>query len=483
MTLSARALVFDTARLLGANTVTRVIGIIALVFYARLLSPSDLAALPVFLLLGAFTTIPFNLGLYPTLMRDVPRLLVTNEQDALGMIRTTVLTIGVGVIIAGFGYAFLSPLIARVYLGSYGSAPLVLWMVTGTVLRGWDEMITFVMRATREVGLLTSKKLISEIGQPVLALALLPALGVRGMILGQTLGLAVGLAWGAYGVRRYLFRKTSAIPLGPLVRRSRPYYLEGFVFFLTQQGDQALVGALLSPTALAAYYVARRVPDALGLILYSVEEVMGPTLSRAAAEGQAAVARAFRVMTMIVGAFVLPAGVLGASLASAYVTLVGRASYGFVIPAVVILSLATVCQGGVTVTSQAALALGHPSDRLKITVTFAVLLLALTAVTAQLGLTAVAVGRGTAIAFASLVGFWLTRDVRPPVPWNDLGRVVAPAILLAVTVIGLQSLSNSLWLVPVFAALGATIFGAALYFSFGPERRRLLIGDMDPMRS
>src|SRR6266566_8182670 len=147
MSLSSRTLVRDTARLLGANTLTRSIGILALVAYARMLSPADLAALPVFLFLGAFTTIPFNLGLYPTLMREVPRLLLGNDEEALGVIRTVVCTVGGGVPVAGVAYLAFAPAIAKTYFGTASSAWLVRWMVAGTVARGWDEVVTFGLRA------------------------------------------------------------------------------------------------------------------------------------------------------------------------------------------------------------------------------------------------------------------------------------------------------------------------------------------------
>lgn len=478
MTISGRSLVVDTSRLIGANTVTRAVGIGALILYARTLAPGELAALPIFLLLGSFTTIPFNLGLYPTLLREIPRLLVSDEQQAVGMIRTVTVTIAGGVLLAGVSYALLSPVIAHVYLGQALNAPLILWMVPGTVARGWDEVLTFVMRATRDVGLLTSKKLVSEIGQPLLAVALLPALGVRGLILGQTLGLVAGLGWGVYGLRRHLFRRARAVPLAPLVRRSVPYYLEGLVFFVTQQGDQALVGAMMSPSALAAYYVARRIPDALGLILYSVEEIMGPTLSRAAVYGREAVTRSFQVMTMLVGALVLPAGVLTATLAGVYVTLVGRASYFFLVPAIVLLALATLAQGCITVTSQVALALGHPKDRVKITLTFAALLLAGTVSTAHVSVTAVAASRAAAMAGAALVGFLLTRELRPPMPWNDLARLILPTVVLGATMVGLQAIWSNPWLVPLFVVAACLVAGFALYFSLSPERRRLLLAEL-----
>ena len=469
--IGSRTLLWDTARLLGVNTFARGVGIVALIAYARMLSPSDLAALPVFLILATFSTIPFSFGLYPTLIREVPKLLLEDESQALGMIRTVVLTVGGGVLIAAAAYWMLSPAIARAYFDAADSAWLVRWMAAGTIARGWDEVITFVLRATREYRLLASKKLVSELAQPLLAVPLTYVMGTRGLLLGLTTGLALGIIWAVWGTRRYIFRRTRSLPLGPLVRRSWPYYIEGFLFFLTQQGDQALVGALLAPPVLAAYYVARRIPDALGLILYSVEEVMGSTLARAAVDGTHAIARAFRTMALVLGVFVLPASALAASLAGAYVTLAGRVNYAFALPAIVVLALATIPQAGVTVTSQAALALGHPSDRLKITALFAGLLLAFTLISTRLGLNAVAIGRAMAIVLSATAGFWITRSFRPQLPWRDLGRFLLPTILLVVTTVGLDVIFGQQWLVPLCALAGCGVFAATAYFLLSPRQR------------
>lgn len=235
----------DIFGLLSANIVARAVGVAALVVYARALSPHDLAAVPVFLILGTFTTIPFNFGLYPTLIREVPPLLETRPERARGLIRTTVVTVSLGVLIAGAAYLALAPGIANLFLHDARDATLIRWMSVGTVARGADEIITYVLRATREFGALTRKKLISEVSQPVFALALIGPLGVQGLIIGLTIGLVIGVAVGVYGARAHLLGLAERVPLISVVRRSLPFYVEGAMFFVTQQGDQALVGALL----------------------------------------------------------------------------------------------------------------------------------------------------------------------------------------------------------------------------------------------
>ena len=295
--------------------------------------------------------------------------------------------------------------------------------------------------------------------------------GVRGLILGLTIGLAIGVAWTAYKARRYIFVPAHPVPLWPLVRESRAYYMEGFLFFATQQGDQAIVGALLSPAVLAGYYIARRISDALGLILYAMEEVMAPTLARAGADGAAQVRDTFRQLTLAVGAFVLPAGVLAAGLAPAYVALVGRPHYAGLVPAVAILALGIIPQGGITVVSQGALGLGRPSDRLKITTTFAVLLLALTTATTSLGITALAAARVTASALAALLGTWFSRHLLPPVPWRDLSMLSLPTASMAAVLWIPQQLFQSLVLVP-WLILGACFtFAGILYAILSPDHR------------
>src|SRR5713101_474046 len=205
MPVTVGRVIRDVSRLLGANVLARAVGIAALVVYARILSPRDLGALPIFLVLGAFTIIPVNLGLFPTLMREVPVLLEGRRDEALGTLRVVVLTVGGGVVAVALCYVPLAPAIARLFFHDAGAAPLIWWMVPGAVLRGLDEVLVYVLRSTREFEVLARKKLLSELAQPVAAVALLPTLGLRGLLLGMTLGLGIGVAWGAHRARSYLF--------------------------------------------------------------------------------------------------------------------------------------------------------------------------------------------------------------------------------------------------------------------------------------
>jgi O-antigen/teichoic acid export membrane protein len=406
-------------------------------------------------------------------MREVPPLLEHDRAAALGTIRTVALTVGTGIVVVALGYLALAPSIARLFFDSTAWTWAIVWMVPGALARGLDDIMTFVFRSTGEFRALAQKKLIAEILTPLAALALI-RFGVRGLLVGVTIGVGAGLLWAIYALRHYLFVHASAAPVMPLIRRSGPYYVESGLFFFTQQGDQALVGALLSPVALAGYYVARRIPDAMGLLLSSVEEVMGPALAHTRGRAPAEESRLFDGFVVTVAAFVVPLAVLAACLAPAYTRLVGSESYGWVTPAVAVLSLGLVGQGAMTLVSQSALALGHPADRLKVTITFAVLLLACTAGAAHVGLTAVAVGRVVSIVLATLVGTYLVRHMLPAIPWGSISKVVAPTLLLAVTALLLQMLSDNLWLVPVYGTAALTVFVVALLVFLNPlDRQRL----------
>jgi O-antigen/teichoic acid export membrane protein len=464
----------DIGRLLGVNVLMRLVGIAALVVYARQLPPLELAALPVFFILGSFVTVPLSFGLFPTLMREVPVLLEQDRPAALGTIRTVALTVSGGIALTALAYLVFAPSVARMFFGSADWTWAIYWMIPGAIARGLDDITTFVLRSTREFGALAQKKLVAECTTPVATVALIHWFGLRGLILGLTLGVVAGFAWAMFRAWRFLAARAKAVPLIPLVKRSRPYYVEGALFFVTQQGDQALVAALLSPVALTSYYIARRIPDALASILLAIEEVMGPTLARASLDGPSDLRRMFQRLTVTVAAFVLPAGALAASLAPAYTKLVGAGTYAGITFAVAILTLGVIAQGAITVISQSALALGHPRDRLKVTTTLAIALLGFTAISAPLGLSAVAVGRVAALVLAALLGARLLRHLLPPLPWRELSRLVVPTALLAGTAVALQQLSDSLWLVPAFGAASIGVFVAALFALLGPADRQRL---------
>ncbi len=460
----------SVARLAGANLIARIAGIGALVYYARALSPAELATLPVFLLLANFVTVPSSLGLFATLIREVPGLLLDDPKQARALIRSVLLTVGAGVLVCGLACYMLATPIAIVFLKDVHSSRIVRFMALGTVVRGFDDIVVYVLRATSEFKSLASKKLISELTQPLFSILLIPSIGAAGLVLGSTIGLLLGLAWGVLKARKYLLGRSGTVRLAPLIKRSRSFYAEGAVFFLIQQGDQAVVGAFLPSMVLAGYYVARRVLDALGILLYTADEIMGPSLARAMRGGVAQFRQVLRDLAFSMAAVILPTGALAAALTGGYLALLG-ASYLNLFQATAILTLSIIPQAAFAFISLVALVAGRPSDRPRITAFFAVVLLTLTAVTAHWGVTAVAVGRAIAATLSTVIAFVFARRLLPPLPWREISHVFGPTLVLVAPIALIQSIGQRYALLPAGVAAGLMLFVISFRFMLPPSER------------
>jgi O-antigen/teichoic acid export membrane protein len=75
-----------------------------------------------------------------------------------------------------------------------------------------------------------------------------------GLVLTQLVLAAVGL-WYIRDV--FAWPLPPVYPIGELLWESLPYYIGNYLSYLRGDGDNLLVTALLGPTALAEYYVAK----------------------------------------------------------------------------------------------------------------------------------------------------------------------------------------------------------------------------------
>ena len=87
----------DNLKVTSGQVILRVSSILFLIFYARVLTAFELSVLPIFAIIGGMSTLLFNFGLFPTLVREVPKLLEKDKSRAISLLHTSSLIIAIGV--------------------------------------------------------------------------------------------------------------------------------------------------------------------------------------------------------------------------------------------------------------------------------------------------------------------------------------------------------------------------------------------------
>lgn len=473
----------DNLKVTSGQVILRVFSILFLIFYARVLTPFELSILPVFAVLAGISTLLFEFGLFPTLVREVPKLLEKDREKAISLLHTSSLIIAIGVAIFSTLTFLFSSKIASIFFKEPEFAYLIELMSIGFFLTGLNDILTADMRATSEFGKLTLRNITFRISQRVLGIALFFIWGIRGLIIGFNLGIAIGVIMSIYFLRRYLFTRFRWYPIKELLKFSFPYYIEGYLHYFRNQGDQLIVGAFLSPAHLSAYYIARRLFDNLDIFRISIDQTITPALSKLSSSGAKRVEESFTKISILFPYFVIPLCFLAASLSFAFVNLAGGEKYlNATIPAI-ILCFTLLLYFFMIPLSRSIFVLGNPVERLKITAIHSFLiLLFLILLTRNLGILGVALSRLLAVIVTLIYAYFALRKLMViKFDSKAVTNSLFASMVMASIISFAQIIYYKLYLVPLYAAIGILVF----FFLFVKMLRKHeleLIKSVLPMR-
>jgi len=459
-------------QLLIGRVASKVISFGFLVVFVRLLDPVELAVLPMYYAASAAAIILFSFGIPVTLMREIPRLRVTDLVEMKSLLFTGFMIVISGIIITALlAWFFRSP-IQTLFLKNISSDTTYLLIVFGMISGGWSDLMTFVIKSLQEYRSLAYYNAMYELVPKILGLPGYYIGGVDGLLLGFITG---GLLCNTgYTIRfsEYIFGVRRIHPVGGLLKLSWPFYVERYLHYFRNNGDVLVISSLLGATPLAAFYVAKRLYQLLIMLSMSIQDVVAPSLSALLGKGAAAATRGYARAALLVPISIIPIGTLGAALSYAFLDITGGKSYATSATVTTALfCLVAILDCIVGVQTRAVFVLGRNTDRLKVVIfQFAVYFPLLYLLVTRLGIAGAPIAQGTGLMLASAyTKYLIKRSTSFRAEGYFAWKVLAASTIGALVLAGLQYLHYSLGLIPVYIVISASFVLAALWLIHSDE--------------
>ncbi len=447
-------------QLASANVGVRILGLFSIAFFTRYLSKDELAILPMYDMLSALAPVIFSLGILPSILRSLPGLIEHDAAQARGLIRTgTAITIP-GSLLFAAGVFFLSEPLARALFSSVDYAYLLRITSLGYLAASLLNYTTYLLWANSDFARISLLRVIAGIGRIVLGVGLLLLAGLRGLAWGLVLNDALCLLVSLWFLRgTFKPGPTAHVSARRLIRLSFPFYVESFLMYFRSQGDNWIVATMLGPAAMAVYFVARRIPQMLMLVMDSVDKIMTTEVARR--EGDLDEIRRYlwrlhEVLAHTVVPFVM---LLIAVMPAVIIVIAGREYASAAVPCMIL------CGVQLVQTTQLPFARGifvtlPPLTRVLQTVAETVVLIGCLLFLARpFAENGVAVSRLLASAAAWIYSYvTLRRSMGTGVPWRQYALSLWASLLMAATVVMLFAWRGSVLLVPAYALAGVLVF-------------------------
>jgi O-antigen/teichoic acid export membrane protein len=430
-----------------------------------------MSTLPIFALLSAMVAMVSNFGLPVAVVREIPKLLDNDMRAAQSFLQTSMLCSAVGAACFSAITLMFASQIARIFFKDAGFSWLVQLMSMGFFLYAVDLTFSYSLRAFQRFRELAIKNTVSGLAQKVLSILLLLAWGIKGLVIGLNIGLAMGVLLSQYFLKDSLFGKGLSYPFARVLKFSLPYYAEGFLTFLQGQADQLLVATFLSPPVLAAYYIAKRLPDSIEILRETVDQTITPALSKVSRMGRAAMESSFRKITTVVSHFAIPLGMIAASCSYPFLYLTGKEKYLHVTDVSMVLCIAVILSFFMVPITKCIFVMVSPAEKLKLTVVqsfcyVGILLLSLK----SSELLAVAFGRLVYLVLSLVYAtFILRRIMKVSTNRKSLFKSLASSLMAAAFIGSAQFLYSDMAVIPAIIVVGLFLWVSAVVFFMSKE--------------
>jgi O-antigen/teichoic acid export membrane protein len=447
-------------QLASANVGVRILGLFSLAFFTRYLSKDELVLLPVYDMLSALAPVVFSLGILPSVLRSLPGLIEHDPAQARGLIRTgNAITLAGSLLFAACVFLFAEPL-AKAVFSKADYAYLLRITSLGYLAAALLNYTTYLQWANSDFAGISLVRVIAGIGRIVLGIGLLLLAGLRGLAWGLALNDALCFFVSLWFLRGTLKPgPTVGVSARGLIRESLPFYFESFLMYFRAQGDNWIVATMLGTEAMAVYFVARRIPQILMLVMDSVDKIVTTAVARRTGDIDEVKSYLWRLHEVLAHTIVPGIMLLIALMPAVIIVIAGREYESASIPCMVL------CGVLLVQTTQLPFARGifvtlPPLTRvLQTVVETAVLIGCLFLLSRPFAEMGVSVSRLLAAVAAWLYSFLtLRRSMRMGIPWRQYVLSLTASLLMAGVVVTLFTLRANLLLVPVYALAGVFVF-------------------------
>ncbi len=238
----------------------------------------------IFAVMNIFMTIVpmiVGLGLPTSAIRLVPELMSKGEKEKVSDIikLTILLPIPETVLILFIGVIF-SKFLSQIFLKSVDYYQHMVWILFTAFFYSIIDRIILVYQSLQKFKNIAFLSIFVNTFSRILAfLFLLGSCGLIGIFYGFLVSEVIGVIYGFYTLRKYIFSKYNGYLAKEYLRFSFPYYLKGWARFGFNQADQTIVALVFTPEVLAVYFVAKKIISTLILVLSSFLDVLIPKLA------------------------------------------------------------------------------------------------------------------------------------------------------------------------------------------------------------
>ena len=259
---------------------------------------------------------------------------------ALSLIKCAFRNRTIVLLILGVAAVVIAPYISQLFLKTSEFTWAIIILVPGVIFRIIYETLLGIGRITDNFLPIARWDFIGGTLRIVLSLLALFIFGFPGFLVGIVISIAISVIGLGWTLRHYIFNDTRAAPFWSTFKYGLPFYTRSFFRFGYLNYDQLIVGAFLTPAALAGYDVARRFTKFIFLIIESFQHPITFRLTEMRYEPDKQQGHFFRRATRYVSFIVVPIAILIAALSPWLMELLGGAKYKYDWPMLALMSLA-----------------------------------------------------------------------------------------------------------------------------------------------
>ncbi len=453
--------------MLVSNYGLAAVSILQSIYFLRVLSTMEVAVAAVLAIMVPVYGFS-DLGLTTVFVQRAPAGLSEGGDRALALslIKCALIYQTLAMLIIGAATVALAPVISTVFMKSTSYAWVIILFVPAAISNIWIGTLQLVAQVNDEFFLIAKWNFAGGLVQQVLPVAGYIPFGFAGFVIGtvvSTVFQVIGMGW---SLRSLLFNDVPAAPFGTTFRYGLPFYVRTFMRFGFMNFDQAIVGALLSPTFLAGYSVARRIAAYAGAAANSFQTPVTTRMAALRGGAPEVLAEVFKKGTSYTSMIIIPLCVFLAAASPWVVSVYGGGRYAGVWPLVIALVLVQVGYAVYTNYAVAVFAWQPPRSTLICDGVVGIISFTLLPVAIRvLGEYGVAWGQVLGFAAGVLVCRALLRG-GPELHYDFSSlRFIAVPLLLGTGVLVLgQVLYFRLWIVPLYGAAASAVLAGCLLF-------------------
>ena len=316
------------------------------VFFAHQLTKIQFATLAVFEILGALTNMISNFGLETYCMREIPGLIENKDiSRASQFIKTAITSRLLWSSITGFLLIFFKQEIALIFFKDESYARSIQIISLGAVFFSMNTsmgLIASSLKLFKEIALIN---FIITLAFCTASITLYYFVGYIGWVIGFSISRAIGCILFFLLLKKWFFASMMFYPWTKMVRKSIPFYLRGFVKFGLLKLDQIVIGIFMTPGSLSMYYVAKKFPFYVSIIIESMGSPLLVRISEYKDHGKSDIQKMLTKISRYNSFIFIPLCIGIATFGFPLLEIYGGSKYigGFII--LVVLSLARMIKG------------------------------------------------------------------------------------------------------------------------------------------